>query len=53
MIGKKGQLSRVKSKDKSRFQMNMYTEISTGENREEALKNRYNSKIIYSRLGCR
>lgn len=38
MIGKRGQLSRVKSKDKSRFQMNMYTEINTGEKREEALK---------------
>lgn len=33
--------------------MNMYPEITTGENREEALKkNRYISKIIYSRLGC-
>lgn len=34
----------------------MYPEINTGENREEALKNkqnRYISKIIYSRLGCR
>ena len=34
--------------------MIMYPEINTGENREEALrkKNRYISKIIYSRLGC-
>lgn len=34
-----------KSKDKSRFQVNMYPEINTGENREEALKNK--TKQIY------